>query len=772
MKKGTSTRHGKAKSGKTHSSYLTFELHTLGWKAFQSLCLTIAKECMGQTVQTFNDSHDGGRDGAFHGTWSPKKKETFSGAFTIQCKFTAKSDHTISVKDLAEEFKKAALLAQRDVCDTYILFTNRSVTAATELEIKSALLKIPRIQHAAVFGLEWITHTIRESPKLRMLVPRIYGLGDLSLIMDARAQEQAQEILKSLGEDLRKFIITDAYKRSSAALVEHGFVLLLGEPACGKSSIAAALAMSAIDNWQCQTFKITSANDFKSHFNPHEPNQFFWVDDAFGATQCESTRVSDWNQALPLISAAIHRGAKILFTSRDYIYKAAKYILKESSIPIMKESQVVIHVEKITAHEREQILYNHIRLGRQSRAYRTKLKPLLPAVAHHKNFSPEIARRLGDPMFTRKLDVSPHGLLQFVEHPVEWLRDILLQLDSDCRASLALIFMRNGTLSSPIKIATNEQTAIDLLSGTPAGIRTALNHMKESLVVLDESKGAFFWRYKHPTIRDAFAGFVAEDRELMDIYLAGVPLTTLVSEVICGNVKIQGAKVIVPSDRYAAVRERLHSHLQGTYVGNGHVVGFLRHRCGKEFLTEFIAENPDFAERLLFHSTLAHCGGALLFARLHEYRLVTEPVRAAKVARIQEIGLETPDAGCLDEPLRSLFTETELVDFLHNLKNEVIPRLSDEVDNWKDNYAQQPDWLEPVDYFDDLRTTISRYEDEFSGDPAVIKIIEKSVRKIDTVTTDLNSDREEKKPQAAFPNSSSSEEPSQHVDTIYDDVDD
>ncbi|MET7714838.1 hypothetical protein [Streptomyces sp. NPDC005407] len=48
-----------------------FALHTLGWRAFQDLCAAVLREVWGQSVQTFADSNDGGRDGAFHGTWQP-----------------------------------------------------------------------------------------------------------------------------------------------------------------------------------------------------------------------------------------------------------------------------------------------------------------------------------------------------------------------------------------------------------------------------------------------------------------------------------------------------------------------------------------------------------------------------------------------------------------------------------------------------------------------------------------------------------------------------
>ena len=65
-----------------------YELHNLGWNSFQQLCLTIVREVLGQTVQSFLDSGDGGRDGAFTGTWQRNEQEDLAGRFVIQCKFT------------------------------------------------------------------------------------------------------------------------------------------------------------------------------------------------------------------------------------------------------------------------------------------------------------------------------------------------------------------------------------------------------------------------------------------------------------------------------------------------------------------------------------------------------------------------------------------------------------------------------------------------------------------------------------------------------------
>ncbi|MGH9428821.1 MAG: hypothetical protein ACRD2L_21250, partial [Terriglobia bacterium] len=76
------------KQSRVQAAEITYELHSLGWKGFQNLCVSIAGGVWGQVVQSFFDSHDGGRDGAFHGSWTPRSGETLQGAFTVQCKFT------------------------------------------------------------------------------------------------------------------------------------------------------------------------------------------------------------------------------------------------------------------------------------------------------------------------------------------------------------------------------------------------------------------------------------------------------------------------------------------------------------------------------------------------------------------------------------------------------------------------------------------------------------------------------------------------------------
>ena len=94
-----------------------FALHNLGWNDFQTLCHTITREILGQTVGSFLDARDGGRDGAFAGTWSSTGRESLSGQFVIQCKFTSRINYRLKISDLSDEVEKARKLVEGIVLD-------------------------------------------------------------------------------------------------------------------------------------------------------------------------------------------------------------------------------------------------------------------------------------------------------------------------------------------------------------------------------------------------------------------------------------------------------------------------------------------------------------------------------------------------------------------------------------------------------------------------------------------------------------------------------
>ena len=380
--------------------------------------------------------------------------------------------------------------------------TNAGVSGTQNLEITERL-KAVGVEKVRIFDSTWISQQILENKRLRMLVPRVYGIGDLSQILDERAYAQARSILDYMRDDLAKVVVTKAYSRSADAIDKHSFVLLIGEPASGKTTIASLLSMAALDQWDASILKLDNPGEVATHWNPDEPSQFFWLDDAFGVTQYEESLVSHWNYILPKIQPMLQSGAKIVMTSRDYIYNRARDRLKGSAFPLLNESQVVIDVHDLSTHEKEQILYNHVKLGNQACSFRTKIKPYLQDVANHPRFIPEIARRLGNRFFTKDFLIDASSISRFVERREQLLQEIIQGLDNDSRAALALIYIRNDGLESPISLRASEKRALERLGSNIGGCSYALPALKGSFTRLSSASGELVWQFNHPTVGDA-----------------------------------------------------------------------------------------------------------------------------------------------------------------------------------------------------------------------------------------------------------------------------
>ena len=703
----------------------TYNLHSLGWNSFQQLCHTITTEILGQTVESYLDTHDGGRDGAFTGEWVASGQEDLSGPFVIQCKFTSRADYSIRPSDLCDEVDKAARLVERGICRSYLLMTNAGLSGNHAGEI-TELFKAVGVEYVRILGSTWICRQILENKRLRMLVPRVYGLGDLSQILDERAYAQARYILESMRDDLARVVVTDAYRKSANAINEHGFVLLIGEPASGKTTIASLLSIAALDQWDASILKLDDPGDVATHWNPDEPSQFFWLDDAFGVTQYEESLVRRWNHILPQIQAMLRSGAKIVMTSRDYIYNRAHKHLKDSAFPLLEESQVVIDVHDLSSEEREQILYNHIKLGNQDRSFRTEIKPHLQDVADHPRFIPETARRLGSRFFTKDLFIEATAISRFVEQREQLLQEILQSLDTDSTASLALVYMRNGRLESPIQLRPQERLALERLGGTIGGCVSALDALRGSLVRLSSATGQSAWQFTHPTVGDAYSATLAQNPEHLEIVIRGSEPERLIYEVTCGDMGFENATV-VPEALFPLMIERLSdiknskaykSAFLSAFGARGDLHSFLTYRCSKEFLSLYLHNDPDLLREVSHPGLYLSAMPEIPLAKhLQECGLLPEERRKTFVETVSEYALDGEDASALsDKGIRNIFTDDEYDELIQNLQFELLPRLETIWEEWEYNYSPShspEEYMEP--HLEFLRTLSVEFREDQSA---------------------------------------------------------
>jgi energy-coupling factor transporter ATP-binding protein EcfA2 len=687
---------------------VNYKLHSLGWKDFQNLCATIMSEVLGQEYVVFSDSHDGGRDGAFKGTWKRNSNAIYEGTFTVQCKFTNRINGNLSLSGLDDELIKANKLAKNGLADNYFLMTNFKISGTEEEKITTSFLRIPGIKEFEIFGENWITQKIKENDRLRGLVPRLYGLGDLGEIINKRVRKQAQAILKSMRDDIKTFVVTDAYKDSLEAISKHNFVLLLGEPASGKSTISANLAIFAADLWTCKTLKIKNSVQFTNHWDSDSSDQLFWIDDAFGTTQYQREKSYDWNTVFPDLRAAIKKGTKFIFTSRDYIYRAAKMDLKITGFPLIADSQVVIKVQDLKKQEKEQILYNHIKLGNQPDQFKTDIKTFLPKVVENKFFLPEIARRLGNQIFTKYLQINQTNIIEFVEKPHDFLISVLESLDQGCKAALLLIFMNGHNLEYPIEHNDENLHSIKLLRSTYKEVADAMEYLQDTLVKIVYSEYSSNWTFKHPTIADALASLIADKPEYLDVYLAGAKAGMLLDEVSCGEVNIEGVKVIIPPnrfDKFIRILQIYFTECMALRHGTQKFYSFLESRTSDTFLKYFLKQTPEFSNDYLKDSPLFPWSKAHLLSRLHQLKLLPDNIRKSFVTLSKEQIVDNQEIDSLsDKKTRILFSDEERKEILNAAYEEIFNDFENIISVWEDSYSE--DDGDPEEYYAPLSDAV------------------------------------------------------------------
>ena len=456
----------------------------------------------------------------------------------------------------------------------------------------------------------------------------------------------------------------------------------------------------------------------------------------------------------------------VVATSRNYIYRRALLDLKESAFPLLGESQVVIDVQDLTADEKRDILYTHVRRGDQPASFRKAVKPYLEGAARSGDFRPEIARRLGSPLFTKNLGpIDRTSIRKFFESPEDFLVDVIKRLAPPETAALTLLFMHGGSMTSPVVLDDGDRDAIARLGATVENLYQALLALRDSLLrQLDTDEGRC-WTFRHPTIADAVGSITAENVELLDIYLRGTPTVKLVREVTCGQ-EVAGAKVAVPASRYDFVADRVYA-LRDKWEMRRLVYNFLGNRCGKVFLKRYLERcSIDWKEVV----NLTGAAQFRLIRRLIEFELLPSEWRAEFVRVVATRATKLPSSEFFQVDQGAVFTATELAYITSRIREELIPRLDHVIEEWKEDFDPDDD---AESHFAELVSTLNDFRSEFVADEYAVASIASALAEIGEAVRELEQEREDRLEEDAQALSSSSDSDfrAEAMRSVFDDVD-
>lgn len=696
----------------TQAYHVDFALHTLGWKAFQDLCAQVMEEELRTTVSVYREAQDGGQDAVF----LAKCPDGPTAVGTAQCKFSSKPDQRLRPSDITGELDQVKQLVAKQMANVYYFITSMGVDADVARDIRERL-SAQGVAEPHVVGKEWLLGKIKASPRLRALVPRVYGLGDLSTILDERCAAQTLALLGDHRKTLNVYVPTAPHRAAVDILAEHKLVLLLGAPATGKSTLAAILAMMAVDKNEVQVFKCAGPMELKQHWNPSDNKRLFWVDDAFGANLLMPDYVNAWIEFMPKLKTALDHGCHFILTSRTHIWNDAEPRLGSRNHPLLTTGAAVVNVGKLTQSEREQILYNHLKAGTQPPSWKARIKDHLPKLSTEHSLLPELARRLGDKDYTGNIKKLPDDLLRFIAHPQEFLVQTFKELTVEQQAALTLVFLTRSRL--PVHLLPDGEAALVATSYgvTKANMTQALQQLAGSFVVRRNDGDKDYWAFWHPTFADAISAILSKRPDLIDVYVRGAALDTLLTEVVCEGAPPVRDAVIVPQSSSEALIGRL-LETPDQKDANEQLFEFLNHRLPKNLVQRVLEQAPELlgrdGERSIW-SRLRRREDVRLRATAHEMGLLDEEVRSATVSMLQGGALFSFDASFIqDDNILAMFRPSELMQLTASLLAKLDSEIAQKIEECRDSADPDSDidsqFEDVADFLDHIRYLVEADE--------------------------------------------------------------
>ncbi len=652
-------------------------LHTIGWRAFQDLCSQVCEVVLQRPVEIFREAQDGGQDAVFLVPGGSAEARSIA---TVQCKHTSDPTKALKTSDLNAELEHIERLIADGQADTYVFMTNMSIDAPVAAAMRARLSALG-IRKPHILGRQFLIRSIRSSARLRALVPQVYGLGDLTSIIDARISEQSRALLDNWIPKLKTYVPTRAHRDAVRAIGEHRIVLLLGNPSSGKSAIGAIISTIASEDPDHTVLALTSPRDFEAGWNPNDPGRFFWIDDAFGSNNLRDDFVQDWAAVFPKIRAAIGHGNRFLLTSRKHIYEAAHRRLGQRNLQQFSDRSAIVDVGELTQEEKAQILYNHINYGRQTQSWKSSVKPHLAAVAAVQEFLPGIAERLGDPNFTKSLAPREEPLVRFMREPREHLVDTLNALDELLLAALILVYVHQGVFNSVAFDQEAAKAVSELTEHSLPKIQECFSDLRGSFLKVSGTS----WTFAHPTIADALTDILRQKPFMMAALLRGATIDTILGSFACEGAAPVRDALTIPASLDETLVERLVT-TPDEMQRNRSLFTFLSRRANDRVFEKVVQRNPDILARRTWAITPVWLDTKLeTHGRAHAMRLLSDELRDASAAELERAAADELDLSFFDdEPMLALIPPERLVRLGIALRAAKLPEMVSRIETITD----------------------------------------------------------------------------------------
>jgi len=385
-----------------------YRLDDLGWYQFECLCQSVLKAELGLSIESWGGaSRDRGRDAYCPSPLPFSTTGTFvDGPFVFQAKFV--SGATAAGAKAAPALKKAiraesAAIARRvtngewDDPAHYVLLTNVVLTPELRDYARSRIGKAGGGRQVTAWGAGDICDMLDRAPSIRVAFPQILGLRDISALLQAVVAKPVLErstlLVERAAELAQVFVPTEPYNQALALLARHRFVVLIGAPEVGKTTIARIIGLAKQgEGWEC--YECRSPEEFFQALD-RRAQQIFIADDAFGSTEYDPAIGTAWARDMDAVLRSLGGDRWFIWTSRSTILKIAlgRLELQGRAVEFPEPAELLVDVGALTQEERALILYRHAKAAGLEEPAKRLVRQHASSIIRNEHFTPERVRR-------------------------------------------------------------------------------------------------------------------------------------------------------------------------------------------------------------------------------------------------------------------------------------------------------------------------------------------------------------------------------------------
>jgi len=384
-----------------------YRLDDLGAYQFEKLVQSVLKIRCGLSVESWGNRGDFGRDSyATNALRYPDPKAERSGPFLFQVKFVEGANAAGSQPDdllLASVSKEIGAIRKRQAgwnwvaptCFTFI--TNAPIRSAVREKIREKFSSALPNAEIVIWQGDDVCDVLDQTPAVTRSFPQLLSIRDLDKLITGALRKDSVE-RSSAAIDIAKELVpvfapTSNYERAWSVLRKHHFAVLEGPPEVGKSAIAWMIGLSqAGAGWEavyCRT-----PNDFFEMYDFYK-EQVFIADDAFGRTEYDPARTSEWESQLELVLSRIDAKHWLIWTSRKHILEraVARMDLAGKARSFPDPGAVLVDVKSLSTEERALVLFRHARAANLEDECKDLIRDNARSIINDPDFTPERMRR-------------------------------------------------------------------------------------------------------------------------------------------------------------------------------------------------------------------------------------------------------------------------------------------------------------------------------------------------------------------------------------------